>query len=159
STSHHGLPLDEIDRVVSQIAEGLDYAHEKGVIHRDFKPSNVLLDDKGNALLADFGIAKITSDTAQLTGSGMIGTPACLAPAMSQPNGITPQVDVYALGVALFEMVTGSQPFPADTPIGVIMAHVTQPIPHLADSGRDLPEGVQTVLEKALAKNPAERYQ
>jgi len=152
------LPFGEAARLLHQLAEGLEYAHEHGIIHRDFKPSNVLLDAKGNAYLADFGIAKVTQDTAQLTGSGMVGTPAYMAPEMSRPGGLSPLVDVYALGVTLYQMLAGQQPYRADTPIGVMMAHATEPIPDARSQRADLPDAVQAVIERAMAKDPAARY-
>ena len=154
-----GLPIHEVARLVAQIAEGMDYAHRKGIIHRDFKPSNVLLDEDGNVHLADFGIAKVTADTAQLTGSGMIGTPQYMAPEMSDPDGLSPLVDIYALGVTLYQMLTGRHPYEAPTPMGVLMAHIGKPIPDAREHRPDLPDAAQTVIEGAMAKNPAERYQ
>jgi len=153
-----GLPLAEAARLVEQIADGLEYAHEKGIIHRDFKPSNVLLDAKGNAYLADFGIAKVAESTAQLTGSGIVGTPTYMAPEMSHSGGVSPLVDVYALGVTLYQMLTGRAPYEADTPMGVLMAHLSQPIPDARDLRPDLPDAVQQVIERAMAKEPRDRY-
>lgn len=156
--ARNGMVLDEILQLVGQMAEGLDFAHEKGIIHRDFKPSNVLLDEKGNCYLADFGIAKLTEATAQLTGSGIVGTPAYMAPEMTRRDTTTPLVDVYALGVTLFEMVTGRLPYEADTPMGTALAHATEPIPDARTWRQALPAGVQAVIEKAMAKDPAMRY-
>ncbi len=152
------LPLDEIVRLVRQIAEGLDHAHRKGVIHRDFKPSNVLLDEHGNAYLADFGIAKISEATVQLTGSGVVGTPAYMAPEMATGDVVTPAVDIYALGVTLFQMLTGRLPFRGETPLSVMMAHASEPVPDVRELRPELPIGVSAVVMRALAKNPAERY-
>lgn len=157
--SQGGMDFDEIARLVGQAAEGLDYAHEKGIIHRDFKPSNVLLDSKGNAHIADFGIAKATADTAQITGSGFIGTPAYAAPEMATSDGLSPRVDVYALGVTLYQMLTGRLPYDAETPMGVLMAHMAQPIPDVRSMRPDVPEAVQMVIDRAMAKDPGERYQ
>ncbi|MBN1311507.1 MAG: serine/threonine protein kinase [Anaerolineae bacterium] len=154
-----GLPLREVSRLVEQIAGGLDFAHEKGIIHRDFKPSNVLLDEKDNVYLADFGIAKITEGTAQLTGSGVVGTPAYMAPELSREGGLTALVDVYALGATLFEMLTGRHPYHATTPIGLIMAHIGEPIPDVRRYRPDLPDAVQRVVEHAMAKEPYQRSQ
>ncbi len=153
------LPLEEVVRLTAQIAEGLDYAHRRGIVHRDIKPSNVLLDEEGNAYLTDFGIAKVAETTASLTGSGVVGTPAYMAPEMAEPGGVSVLVDVYALGVTLFQMLTGRLPFEADTPMGLLMAHVTKPVPDVHPLRPDLPPAVQGVLERALAKRPAERYQ
>ncbi|MBN1311496.1 MAG: protein kinase [Anaerolineae bacterium] len=156
---HEGpLPLEQIVKLTEQIAEGLDHAHRKGIIHRDFKPSNVLLDENGNAYLADFGIAKISESTAQLTGSAIIGTPSYMAPEMAEKRDITPAVDVYALGVALFQMLTGQYPFQGDTPIRVMMAHASDPIPDVRGTRPDLPETITAVVNKAMAKRPEDRY-
>ncbi len=152
------LPLEEIARLLRQMAEGLEYAHQRGVIHRDFKPSNVLLDEHGNAYLADFGIARVAETTAQLTGSGIVGTPAYIAPEMAESQPPTQQVDVYALGVTLFQMLTGELPYKAETPMGLLMAHVSKPIPDVRVLRPDLPSAVQYVIERAMAKNPAYRY-
>jgi serine/threonine protein kinase len=153
------LPLAEVARLVEQIADGLDHAHQKGIVHRDFKPSNVLLDEHGNVYLADFGIAKVAESTTQLTGSGIIGTPAYMAPEVTRTDKVTHLVDVYALGVSLFEMLTGQHPYPSDTPVGVLLAHAAEPIPDITRSRPDLPVGVQHVIDRAMAKEPADRYQ
>ena len=154
-----GMDIEEVVRLTGQIAEGLDYAHRRGIIHRDFKPSNVLLDEEGNIYLGDFGIAKAIESTAQLTGSGIVGTPLYMAPEMAQPGGVTPLVDVYALGVAVYQMLTGRAPYEADTPIGLLMAHAVNPIPNVRALRPGLPEAVQRVIEQAMAKDPAQRYQ
>jgi tRNA A-37 threonylcarbamoyl transferase component Bud32 len=153
-----GLPLAEVARLIGQIASALDYAHEAGVIHRDIKPSNVLLDQSGNVLLTDFGIAKIAEATVQLTGSGIIGTPAYMSPEQGTGRELTPATDVYSLGVVLFEMLTGRVPFQAETPMAVINAHVYDPLPLPRSLRPDLPETVERVLLKALAKAPEYRY-
>lgn len=153
------LPLDEVVRLVEQIAEGLDHAHGEGVIHRDFKPSNVLLDKGGNAHLADFGIAKISESTAALTGSSIVGTPAYMAPETANAGEVSPAVDIYALGVTLYQMLTGQHPFQADTPLRVMIAHIRDPLPDLRAVRPDLPPGVAAVIQTAMAKDPAGRYQ
>jgi serine/threonine protein kinase len=152
------MPLEEIERLVTQIAEGLDHAHRKGVIHRDFKPSNVLLDEHGNVYLADFGIAKISEVTVNLTGTGVVGTPTYMAPEMAREGMVTPAVDIYALGVTLYQMLTGRVPYEGQTPLSVMMAHATRPIPNVRAERPDLPEGIAAVVERALAKTPEARY-
>jgi serine/threonine protein kinase len=152
------MPLEEISQLLGQTAEGLDYAHSKGVIHRDFKPSNILLDVPGNVHLADFGIAKVSEATAQLTGSAIIGTPAYIAPEMGDRGEISPGVDVYAVGVTLYQMLSGQLPFQGDTPMRLVIAHMTKPVPNLHEFRPDLSPVVADVIYTALAKSPAERY-
>lgn len=153
------MNLSEILRIVEQLADALDFAHGQGIIHRDFKPGNVLLDDQGNTYLADFGLAKATDGDGQLTGSRLIGTPDYMAPDLSDPEGLTPAVDVYALGVTLYQMLTGQVPYHASTPMGVLMAHLSTEIPNVLEVRPDLPETVQRVIETALAKSVESRYQ
>jgi serine/threonine-protein kinase len=153
------MALDEVIRVVRQSAGGLDYAHQNGIIHRDFKPSNVLLDEQGNVQLADFGIAKVSEATIQLTKSGIaVGTPAYMAPEMYHGRELTPAVDVYALGVTLFQMLTGRLPFKAAAPPHFMMLHLNEPVPDARTLRPNLPEGVPPVIERAMAKSPEARY-
>ncbi|MBN1121174.1 MAG: serine/threonine protein kinase [Anaerolineae bacterium] len=154
-----GLPLKDVVSIVEQMASALDFAHERGVTHRDFKPSNVLLDERGHAYLADFGIAKVSESTLALTGSGIIGTPGYIAPEVSREGHIPHLLDVYALGVTVFEMITGQTPYQADTPMGTLMAHISAPIPNVHDFRSGLPEAMKTVIDTALAKDPTTRYQ
>ncbi len=152
------LPLDEVVRMVGQIAEGLDYAHQQGVIHRDFKPSNVLLDKSNNAYLLDFGIAKVSQETAQLTGSGIVGTPTYMAPEMFKQELPTPAVDIYALGVTLYQMLSGTTPFEGTTPVQLMYSHLNEPVPSIEAVRPDIPAAVQIVLDKAMAKRPEDRF-
>lgn len=152
------LPLSEVNRLVSQIAEALDYAHDHEVIHRDFKPGNVLLDEQGDAYLADFGIAKVAETTAHLTGTGIVGTPAYMAPEMATPEGLSPLIDVYAFGVTVFQMLSGELPFDAASPMGLLLAHLSQPIPDVRRLRPNLPDMVQPIIERGMAKDPFDRY-
>jgi len=153
------MSLSEVLSITSQIAGALDFAHNQGIIHRDIKPSNVMLDKQGNAYLADFGLAKISGEGGtNLTGSGMVGTPDYMAPDFSEEGGVTPAVDIYALGVTIFQMFAGHVPFRASTPMGVIMAHLSQPIPDINTVRSDLPETIQQVIATAMAKKAGERY-
>jgi serine/threonine-protein kinase len=153
------LPVSSIASIIRQIASALDYAHGRNVVHRDIKPSNILLDPDGNAYLADFGIAKVHEGTAQLTGSGIVGTPAYMAPEQSQSSTPYPSADIYALGVTLFEMLTGALPLiAADTPIGQILMHIQQPVPSLASFRPELPPHLDAVVQRAMSKEPAHRY-
>ena len=160
------MPLRDVSRTLSQIASALDYAHGQGVIHRDIKPSNVLLDRQGDAFLTDFGIAKMAAGTLDasagpgqaLTGTGVIGTPQYMSPEQGQGLAIDGRSDVYSLGVMLYEMLAGRVPFDAETPLAVVLKHVTEPLPSVRTHAPDLPESVERVLGAALAKKADDRY-
>jgi serine/threonine-protein kinase len=152
------VPLRDVSKILSQIASALDYAHRQGVIHRDIKPSNVLLDRQGDAFLTDFGIAKMVAGTLDLTGTGVIGTPQYMSPEQGQGLEIDGRSDVYSLGVMLYETLTGRVPFDAETPLAVVLKHVTEPLPPVRSHAPDLPESVERVLGTALAKKSGDRY-
>jgi serine/threonine protein kinase len=148
----------EIMRIVQEMAEALDYAHSKGIIHRDFKPSNILLDEQKHTYLADFGLAKLTESTEHLTGTGILGTPSYMAPEQAEPKDLTGAADVYALGVTVFQMLTGRVPYEAPTPLGVLMAHITQPVPDIQQIRPELSHETQVVIGRSMAKEVADRY-
>lgn len=153
------MSLAVVVKLIDQIADALDFAHSQGIIHRDFKPGNVLLDNQGNAYLADFGIAKINEASVQLTGSGVVGTPSYMAPEMIDKAEAAPSVDIYALGVTAYEMLTGEQPFFGETPLRVMMAHATDRVPDVRGKRPDLPAAVTHVINRVMAKKPETRYQ
>ncbi len=157
---HGPLSVEVAGRIFEQIASALDYAHQQGIIHRDLKPQNVLLDRQGNAFLTDFGIAKIVTETKGLTQTGTaMGTPAYMSPEQWQGKQIDSRSDLYALGILLFEMLSGQQPFRADTPYAMMHMHVHETPPLLRTFKADLPASVELVLQKALAKNREQRFQ
>ena len=146
-------------RLLLPIARALEYAHGWNVVHRDVKPANILITESGEPMLSDFGIAKIlgATGTTQLTGTGMgVGTPQYMAPEQWEGKVVT-QTDIYALGVVLYELVTGRRPYEADTPAAVFRMMMTEPLPRPKDAAPDLPEEVEKMLIKALAKKPDER--
>jgi serine/threonine protein kinase len=151
-------PLDDLRRPFEQLCSALDFAHGEGIIHRDLKPSNVMLDDHGNAYLSDFGIAQILQDAGRLTGSAVIGTPAYMSPEQAEGRPLDARSDVYALGVVLFEMVTGREPFQADTPMAMLLKQITEPMPSPRAYRPDLPDAVDRVILRATLKDPAARY-
>jgi serine/threonine protein kinase len=155
------LPLDETIRLVEQVASALDYAHSRGVIHRDIKPSNMMLDRNGWVYLTDFGLARGTGGGGGLTIAGTVmGTPEYMSPEQAQglPN-VGPPTDIYALGVVIYEMLTGRMPFKADTPMAMLVARLQHaPIPP-RDFRSDLPLPVEDVIMRALARKPEARYQ
>src|SRR5258708_16823768 len=134
------LPLDVIGHLLDQLGSALDYAHQHGVIHRDLKPQNVLLDQNGNAFLTDFGIAKMIGDATALTQTGAaLGTPSYMAPEQWLGQPIDSRADIYSLGVMLFEMLTGPTPFISETPFGFMHQHVYSPLPPLSTLRHRLP--------------------
>jgi hypothetical protein len=153
------LPLDEVLRLLAPLGAALDYAHDKGVLHRDFKPSNVLLRADGVPVLADFGIAKIVGQEHGLTQTGaVIGTPEYMAPEQALGEQATRSSDDYALAVVAYQLLTGVVPFRAETPVAVLLAHAHKalPLPHLANPSIDA--NVERALLKGLAKQPQDRY-
>ncbi len=153
------LELTKINSIISQAGGALGYAHNKGIIHRDFKPGNVLLDEFENCLLTDFGIAKLVEVTSHLTHTGgILGTPNYIAPEQGEGKPIDSRSDLYSLGVVLYQMVVGDVPYKADTPMAVVYKHINAPLPLPRQRVPDLPEPVERVILKALAKNPNDRY-
>jgi serine/threonine protein kinase len=149
----------QVAKVLREIGHALDYAHRQGVIHRDIKPGNILLDSEGHALLADFGIAKIGGNQADLTGSAVVGTPAYMSPEQAQGMALDGRSDIYSLGVVIFELLTGEQPFEGETLIQVMMKVIQEPPPDIYKARADLPPSLTPVMERVLAKKPEERYQ
>ena len=153
------LSLEEAASFIDQVASALQYAHDHGVVHRDVKPSNILLRPDGYAYLVDFGLAKAMMGAESLTTDGaMVGTPEYMAP--EQSNGLNDyRSDIYSLGVILYQMLTGRVPFTAETPVAISLKHIQiEPIPPRAINS-EIPEGVEEIILKAMAKDPTERYQ
>jgi serine/threonine protein kinase len=157
----HGiLAYAEAARLLAPVARALECAHEEGILHRDVKPANILMTRQGQPKLSDFGIAKLLDmeGSTQLTGTNMgIGTPEYMAPEQWMGKPVA-QTDIYALGVVLYELVTGRKPYTADTPLAVMHKQMTDPLPRPRQFNPDLPEMVEQVLFKALAKNLQDRY-
>lgn len=152
------LPLEKIVRLVREISGALDYAHRQGVIHRDIKPANILLDGEGNALLADFGIVKLTGGDSRLTGTSVVGTPAYMSPEQAQGFDLTTRADLYSFGIVIWELLTGQLPFTSDSVMNLMLKHITDPVPDISSMKASLPYELDAVMHKLLAKNPGDRY-
>lgn len=154
------LGLHEIGSIMGRLAPALDEAHERGIIHRDLKPANILFDRRGLPYLADFGIVKLAQSANTLTGTGLMGTPAYMSP--EQVRGketLDGRSDIYSLGVIVFQMLTGRLPYRADTPLGIAIQHVTEPVPDLSTCRAGLAPGCQALIDCAMAKEREDRYQ
>lgn len=151
-------PLNRAVKVVSQVAGALDAAHRAGVVHRDIKPSNILVTPDLRCLVFDFGIAKPFHREEKTTGSGLIvGTPEFMSPEQCKGDKIDHRSDIYSLGVMTYQMLAGHVPFTAETAVGILMKHLTQPLP-IPPRGVALPPAVNGVLRKSMARNPRDRF-
>ena len=150
------LPFARSITILRGVADALDYAHAKGVVHRDVKPHNILLDEDERVYLADFGIAKMIEGSGGLTQTGMIsGSPQYMAPEQATGLTVDKRADIYALGIVAYEMFTGRVPFVADTPVAVLMKHVSEPLPA---PGPSVPEALVLPILKCTTKKPEDRW-
>jgi serine/threonine protein kinase len=153
------MPWGEAVRVLLDVLDGLAYAHGEGMIHRDVKPANILLTRKGQAVLTDFGIAQIVGGTRYTVTGALMGTLAYMAPEQGLEGQCDARTDIYALGIAFYEMLVGEPPFDAETPLAILMKHVNDPLPLPRQQDPSIPEPFEHVVLKALAKRPGGRYQ
>ena len=149
--------VEAVGQLLEQIADALNFAHKQGVIHRDLKPENILLDEDGHAYLTDFGIAKdIAGEGLTQTGK-IVGSADYLAPEQAKGEPVTPKRDIYALGVLLYEMLTGEHPFPGLTAIQTLQKHLNESLPSIQVSRPELPIDVDDIIQTATAKDPESR--
>lgn len=149
------LEPEVVQSLLAQAGDGLAAAHASGIVHRDVKPANLLVEDSGTLKITDFGIARSASQGAVTVTGQVVGTPQYLSPEQARGEVATPASDVYGLGVVAFEALTGSRPFDRPTAVATALAHLEDPVPALPES---VPAGLAAVVERSLAKNPADRY-
>ncbi|HEY2322143.1 MAG TPA: protein kinase [Thermoanaerobaculia bacterium] len=154
------LTFEQIGDVVAQVAEGLDFAHAKGIVHRDVKPANIILLEGMRAKITDFGIAKIASGVSNLTTTGQfLGTPNYMAPEQIKGAPVDGRSDIFSLGICLYECLTRRKPFGGDSLTSISYKIVHEPFPPLNEINPQIPPGFEEVVAKCLAKDPAKRYQ
>ena len=152
------LSIDQTLDIVIKLADALAYAHNLGMIHRDIKPANVLVASLDRPVLSDFGIARLLNETGLTSSGALIGTPAYMSPEQGRGERIDGRSDIYSLGIVLYEMLTGQPPYDADTPYAIILKHINDPLtpPHVLIN--PMPEVVERIVLKCLAKDPADRF-
>lgn len=153
------MPWGEMVRILLDVLDGLTYAHQEGMIHRDIKPANILLTRRGQAVLADFGIAQIVGGTRHTVSGVLLGTLNYMAPEQGLEGVSDVRSDLYSLGVVLYEMLTRRPPFDADTPLAILLKHVNDPLPLPTELNPDVPAPLERIVLKALAKERDGRFQ
>src|SRR6267378_8640936 len=154
------LSFEQAADIIAQVAEGLDFAHAKGIVHRDVKPANIILLEGNRAKITDFGIAKITSGAANLTTTGQfLGTPNYMAPEQIRGAPVDGRTDIFSLGICLYECLTRRKPFGGESLTSISYKIVHEPFPPIHEINPQIPEGYEEVVALCLAKEPAKRYQ
>ncbi|MFQ5421754.1 MAG: protein kinase [Anaerolineae bacterium] len=153
------MPWGEMIRILLDVLDGLAFAHQEGMVHRDIKPANILLTRRGQAVLADFGIAQIVGGTRHTVSGALLGTLHYMAPEQGLEGISDGRSDLYSLGVVFYEMMTRQPPFDADTPLAILLKHVNDPLPLPRDLNPDIPPPLERIVLKALAKEPDGRFQ
>jgi len=152
------IPAQEAASIAAAIADALDYAHQRSMIHRDIKPANIMFVDADQAVLTDFGIAKMLTLTGLTASGAMVGTPAYMAPEVGMGQPGTASSDLYSLGVVLYQMVTGRLPFDSESPMGLVLQHINDEPKRPSETTPTLPESLERVVLKSMAKTPEGRY-
>lgn len=152
------IPIETIVHIAKQIASGLSHAHQNGIIHRDIKPQNILMNDNLTCKITDFGIARVYGDTTLTQTNQMLGTVYYLSPEQARGNVATAQSDIYSLGILIFEMITGQIPFKGESAVAIALKHLQEELPDIDKYRENVPQSVKNIVLKATMKNPNERY-
>lgn len=153
------ISINDTVRIIREGASALSYAHGMGMIHRDVKPANLMLDSSNRVVLTDFGIAKIVTGVQFTASGGMVGTPAYMSPEQGLGEQGDERSDLYSLGVIFYQMLTGKLPYDGDTPLAVILKHLNDPVKSPRDLRREIPETLDDIVTQLMAKEPSDRYQ
>ncbi|CCI85738.1 non-specific serine threonine protein kinase [Lactobacillus pasteurii DSM 23907 = CRBIP 24.76] len=152
------LDLDEVIRIMDQILSAVALAHKHNVIHRDLKPQNILMDQRGNVKIADFGIAVALNQSSITQTNAVMGSVHYMSPEQTRGGLVTAQSDIYSLGIILYELITGTVPFSGETPVSVALKHAQEPIPSIRRKDKKVPQALENVVLKATSKDPRDRY-
>ncbi|HWP96217.1 MAG TPA: PASTA domain-containing protein [Syntrophomonadaceae bacterium] len=152
------LPLEQAITIAAMICDGLQHAHERGIIHRDIKPNNIIITEGGIVKVADFGIAKAISKKTITYGGNIVGSVHYISPEQARGEPVTRTTDIYSVGCVIYEMLTGQMPFDAESPITVALKHIHDEPTHPRVLNENIPRGVETIIQKTMAKLPAQRY-
>lgn len=155
---NHPIPYKKVIDIMSQILSGISYAHSNGVIHRDIKPHNILIDYDGTVKITDFGIAVALSQNSITQTNSLLGSVQYISPEQARGNLVTKQSDIYSLGIVLYEMLTSTVPFEGESAVSIALKHFQSPIPALRDFDTRIPQPLENVVLKATAKEPKHRY-
>ena len=152
------IPIETIVHIAKQIAAGLSHAHQNGIIHRDIKPQNILMNENLTCKITDFGIARAYGDTTLTQTNQMLGTVYYLSPEQARGNVATAQSDIYSLGILIFEMITGQIPFKGESAVAIALKHLQEELPDIDKYRDNVPQSVKNIVLHATMKNPNERY-
>ena len=155
---HFPIPYQRVVDIMEQILAGIQVAHDHNIIHRDLKPQNIMIDENGNAKITDFGIAVALSDNSMTQTNSLLGSVHYLSPEQARGSMPTKQSDIYALGIILFEMLTGTVPFEGDSAVSIALKHFQEEMPSVRDFDPRIPQALENVVLKATTKDPANRY-